>query len=153
MANCWVFPPKSHRKTCRGGETEHLQLPAQKLKIDAATRWNSAYEMVERFLEQQSAICAGLLPPQVRKGGSSGDICTLSETDISHAKEMAKALRPLKDATNIMSDQLLYDTIAGFTEDDIPLVQEIKIIEKIFLRDTQVCRLRRLFSLPRRIAG
>ncbi|XP_034021118.1 zinc finger BED domain-containing protein 1-like [Thalassophryne amazonica] len=54
---------------------------------------------------------------------------------------MAKALKPLKDATNIMSEdstptlsviaplhaQLLHDTTAGFAEDDTPLVQELKL--------------------------
>ncbi|XP_024118736.1 zinc finger BED domain-containing protein 1-like [Oryzias melastigma] len=97
--------------------------------------------MVERFLEQQPAICAALISPQVRKGGSSGDICTLTENDISTAEEMAKALKLLKEATNIMSEdssptlsvtapllaQLLHDTKASSAEDDAPLVQEIKV--------------------------
>ena len=94
--------------------------------------WNSAFEMIERFLEQQAAICAALLSPQVRRCGSSGDICTLSETDIiSNAEEVAKALKPMKDATSIMSEdststpsviaplhvQLLQDTDASFAGD------------------------------------
>ncbi|XP_070411324.1 E3 SUMO-protein ligase ZBED1-like [Nothobranchius furzeri] len=117
-----------------------LQLPAHKLKTDVTTRWNSAYEMVKRYLEQQPAICAALLSPHVRKSGSSGDTCTLSETDISNAEERAKALKPLKDATNIMSEdscptlpvtaplhaQLLQDTEAASAADEAPLVQEIK---------------------------
>lgn len=31
-------------------------------------------------------------------------ICTLSETDISNAEEVAKVLKPMKDATSIMSE-------------------------------------------------
>ncbi|KAJ4940609.1 hypothetical protein JOQ06_026906 [Pogonophryne albipinna] len=38
-----------------------LQLPEHKLMTDVVTRWNSAHDMLERFLEQQPAICAALL--------------------------------------------------------------------------------------------
>ena len=56
--------------------------------------------MVDRFLEQQPAVCAALLSPQVRKGES--DICTLNETDISNAEDLVKALKPMKDATTLI---------------------------------------------------
>ena len=56
--------------------------------------------MVDRFLEQQLAVCAALLSPQVRKGES--DICTLNETDISNAEDLVKALKPMKDATTLI---------------------------------------------------
>ncbi|KAK0146718.1 hypothetical protein N1851_013926 [Merluccius polli] len=49
-------------------EKQKLVLPCHKLKTDVSCRWNSAYEMVDRLLEQQPAICATLLSPQVRKG-------------------------------------------------------------------------------------
>lgn len=42
-----------------------LCLPLHKLVVDMPARWNSAYEMVCRFLEQQPAICAALLSPEV----------------------------------------------------------------------------------------
>lgn len=42
-----------------------LGLPHHKLITDVAVRWNSAYEMLSRFLEQQPAICAALLSPEV----------------------------------------------------------------------------------------
>ena len=66
-----------------------LQLPNHKLKTDVSTRWNSAYEMLKRFLEQQPAICAALLSPDVRK--NSTDIFTLNETDIGNAEEIVRA--------------------------------------------------------------
>lgn len=48
-----------------------LQLPPHKLKTIVGTRWNNAIKLIERFLEQQAAICAALPSPQVR--GCSGD--------------------------------------------------------------------------------
>lgn len=43
-----------------------LGLKNHKLVTDVATRWNSTCDMVERFLEQQPAICATLPSPEVR---------------------------------------------------------------------------------------
>ncbi len=114
-----------------------LGLPPHKLKTDVATRWNSAFDMVDRFLEQQPAICATLLSPQVRKCGA--DICTLNEEDVTNAEQLTMALKPIKDATNIMSEdstptlsliaplhaQLLHDTQAGIC-DDAQIVREVK---------------------------
>lgn len=37
-----------------------LGVPQHKLIHDEPTRWGSAYDMVERFLEQQQAVCAVL---------------------------------------------------------------------------------------------
>lgn len=42
-----------------------LGLPNHKLIADVAVRWNSAYEMIRRFLEQQPAVTAALLSPEV----------------------------------------------------------------------------------------
>ncbi|KAF4114002.1 hypothetical protein G5714_004225 [Onychostoma macrolepis] len=59
--------------------------------------------MVDRFLEQQPAVCVSLLSSQVKRGES--DICTLSETDISNAEDIIKALKPMNDATTLMSEE------------------------------------------------
>lgn len=34
---------------------------------DMVTRWNSAFDMLQQFLEQQSAICAALLSAEVKR--------------------------------------------------------------------------------------
>ncbi|XP_053569082.1 zinc finger BED domain-containing protein 4-like [Bombina bombina] len=69
-----------HRSTtanhCLKEKQKCLGLKNHKLITDVTTRWNSSYDMVERFLEQQPAICATLLSPEVRK--SESDLCTLN---------------------------------------------------------------------------
>ncbi|XP_028430301.1 zinc finger BED domain-containing protein 1-like [Perca flavescens] len=80
-----------------------LQLPTHKPKTDVSTRWNSAYEMLLRFLEQQPAVCAALLSPEVRK--SSTDVFTLNESDIGNAEEIARALKSMQVATTVMSEE------------------------------------------------
>ncbi|XP_028654663.2 E3 SUMO-protein ligase ZBED1-like [Erpetoichthys calabaricus] len=128
-----------------------LELAPHKLTTDVATRWNSALDMIDRFLEQQPAICAALLSAEVRKCGAG--ICTLDEIDVANAEEVAAALKPLKEATNIMSEeatptlsviaplhaQLLHETKAGFCG-ETALVQEIKqaIHEDLAKRYTSV---------------
>ncbi|XP_078018878.1 E3 SUMO-protein ligase ZBED1-like [Epinephelus lanceolatus] len=59
--------------------------------------------MVERFLEQQPAVTAALLSPDVRK--REKDISTFTESDISNAEEFIQALKPMKVATCVMSDE------------------------------------------------
>lgn len=54
-------------------------------------------------MDQQPATCATLLSPQARKGES--DICTLNETDVSNTEDLVKALKPMKDATTLISEE------------------------------------------------
>lgn len=58
--------------------------------------------MVDHFLEQQPAICMALLSTKVRRG--EADLCTISETDVSNAEDVVKALHPMKDATTLISE-------------------------------------------------
>lgn len=74
-----------------------MQLKAHKLPIDVVTWWNSALEMLERSLEQQPAISAALLSPELRR--NEKDLCSLKEEDITEAEDLVRALKPMKTAT------------------------------------------------------
>ena len=68
-----------------------LQLPDHKLVIDVQTRWNSALDMVSRFLEQQPAIYSALTSKELR---GKVNFNSLIESDISEAEELEKVLTP-----------------------------------------------------------
>ncbi|XP_035988252.1 zinc finger BED domain-containing protein 1-like isoform X2 [Fundulus heteroclitus] len=70
--------------------------------LDVVTRWNSALDMLERFLEQQPAISATLLSQDVRR--NEKDLCTLTEEDVTTAEDLVWVLKPMKEATLVMSE-------------------------------------------------
>lgn len=59
-----------------------------KLITDVATRWNSAHDMMERFLQLQAAVHATLLSPALNVDES--DIVTLSRADLANVEEVVK---------------------------------------------------------------
>ena len=75
-------------------------MPQHKLINDVPTRWNSSYDMVQRFLEQQAAIEAVLLTKDVKKNAKN--VHFLSENDTSAAESVIKVLGPIKTITSIL---------------------------------------------------
>lgn len=71
--------------------------------IDVATRWNSAEDMISRYLEQQPAIYAALTSKELRK--REKDISTLSERELTSAEELVAVLTPLKIATTALCEE------------------------------------------------
>ncbi|XDV25419.1 hypothetical protein PO909_029340 [Leuciscus waleckii] len=112
-----------------------MDLPKHKLIQDIMTRWNSSFEMLERFSEQQPAIMATLMSKDLRKGVTE---YTLSESDIANMDDIVQLMGPVKMATTVMceEDQPTLSVIAPLQakllkhlqpcEDDSTLVAEIK---------------------------
>ena len=80
-----------------------LQLPEHKLIQDVRTRWNSSFDMMNRYLEQQPAIYATFHHKDIKK--NIKDIVTLSETEVSEAEELVQILGPLKKITTILCSE------------------------------------------------
>ena len=69
----------------------------------AKTRWNSTFNMIERYLEQQTPIYAALTSPEGMKNNRVVSLLVESEiTDLEYLKEV---LKPLKDATSVLCDE------------------------------------------------
>ena len=112
-----------------------LQLPEHKLIIDVQTRWNSALDMLSRFLEQQPAVYAALTSKDLR---GKTNLTTLNESDISEAEELVIVLTPLKIATVALCEEsvptvslirpVMYK-LEGFMaekDDDTNLIKQVK---------------------------
>ena len=82
---------------------EMLQLPVHKLIHDVPTRWNTTYDMLERYLEQQASIYSALMDKDVRK--SVKDIAVLTDSEVKLAEDLTKILKPLKNVTTLMSTE------------------------------------------------
>ena len=113
-----------------------LNLPQHKLICDVSTRWNSSYDMMSRYLEQQPAVYATLLSPEIRKNFK--ELVTLSDDDLTNAQEAVAVLKPLKTVTNILCDesnvtvslilplQHRITVSLSHTDDDSQLVKQLK---------------------------
>ena len=79
-----------------------LQIPQHKLIMDVVTRWNSSYEMLERYLEQQAPVLAVLSQSEIRR--NMKDINTLSDDDIHNMEELIIVLKPISVITKMLCD-------------------------------------------------
>lgn len=81
-----------------------LNLREVKLIQDVSTRWNSAVDMLERFLELQPAVYATLISREI-KSKEKDNIATLSEDDITLAENAMAVLVPLRTVTTALCSE------------------------------------------------
>lgn len=74
-----------------------LQLPEHRMIHDEPTRWDSAYEMVERFLEQQQAVCSVLADDRKKWHLMPKD------SDITVLETVKEVLSPVSPFTDALS--------------------------------------------------
>ncbi|XP_046568649.1 E3 SUMO-protein ligase ZBED1-like [Haliotis rubra] len=80
---------------------QKLDLKTLKLIGDVPTRWNSTYDMLQRYLEQQAAVFATLI--DIRRNVK--DLVTLNDDDITKIEKIIQVLKPLKTVTTLMCSQ------------------------------------------------
>ena len=85
-------------------KAEFLSLPQHKLVVDVRTRWNSAFDMIARFLEMQVAVFATLRSEELGKERDT-DLIAFNDDDFCVAEEVVQLLKPLKDNTTLMCSE------------------------------------------------
>lgn len=118
-------------------QAQNLDLPNHKLVIDVSTRWNSAYDMLERYLEMQVAVVATLLSKDLTH--KDKHIKFLSDDEIVLASKVMETMKPLKQATTMLCSEKnptisiiipLYNKLVGVylnrSEDDLPAIAAVK---------------------------
>ena len=91
------FFHRSYKMTYVLREKQQLKIKQHKLIQDCVTRWGSTLFMIERILEQQTAICAVLME-------NRSDRSLLPSTDdFTVLEELVNVLRPIQQATELLS--------------------------------------------------
>lgn len=136
-----------HRSTTAAHilQTKQEMLNVQKHTLihDVPTRWNTSYDMVERYLEQQAAVYSAL----TEKALKNKDIATLSDQDVRMAEDIIEVLKPLKTTTTLMSTETTpsvsmilplktrIQKSMESNEEDSPTVREMKAAIRGNLKD------------------
>ena len=78
-----------------------LNIPEHKLIHDVGTRWNTAHDMLERYVEQQPAIFSAMVDKAVKNTGK--DMAMLTDGELELAEDLIQLLNPMKEMTTLMS--------------------------------------------------
>ena len=80
-------------------QQQTLNLPQTALISDCETHWNSTYDMLERLLVQEPAVCASIMSSSRRDDRS----LSFSDNDISHMRDLVSVLSSFKQVTTRLS--------------------------------------------------
>lgn len=140
VVSAFSFSWKKKRDLAQA-QTE-LKLPQKKLKTESPTRWGSRLAMMERVLEQESAIS------QVLKADRKTRQLAPSWQDVEVMECVKKALGPLRDFTDALSGEdyvsvsyvkpvlhLLKVNILEPSEEDIELTNTMRTTILSYLND------------------
>ncbi|XP_062589157.1 E3 SUMO-protein ligase ZBED1-like [Saccostrea cucullata] len=72
--------------------------------MDVRTRWNSAYDMISRFLKMQVAIFATLKSKELGKEREA-ELKSFHDDDFTLAEEVVQLLKPFKDITTLLCSE------------------------------------------------
>lgn len=115
----------------------NLDIPAKKLIIDVSTRWNSAFDMLERYLQMHVAVFATLLSKELTN--KDKDIKFIQDEELILAEKVKECMKPLKTATTMLCSEKhptvsvihplynkLLKTYLNATDNDIPAISALK---------------------------
>jgi hypothetical protein len=151
------FNRSSKRKTLYFTKQAVKGLPRREPIHDEPTRWVSTYDMIDRFLEQQSAFCAVLADDRRSWSLMSAD------ADITNYETLTSVLDPLSEFTDAVNGEkqvtiscvqpVLWKIFEPLTlkETDSALADEVKqvLLLMIFTRDTLMISFVCCWTVPR----
>ncbi|XP_061570466.1 uncharacterized protein LOC133424079 [Cololabis saira] len=82
-----------------------LKIDKNSLLLDVKTRWNSLFLMIERFLQQYSALQAASLDPRLRKPMEQDRLSKLTNEDYRKAEEFIELMEILYTSTLCASNE------------------------------------------------
>ena len=82
-----------------------LNLPKHKLIRNVTTRWNTAQDMLARYVEQQPAIYSALTMDKTLRSHINKDMAILTDDEQKMAEQLIEVLKPLKTVTTLMSSE------------------------------------------------
>ena len=108
-----------------------LRLPEQPLLLDSPKRWNSSYDMLQRFLEQEHAVRAALRSKDLHLARE--DLTMVGNEDLGCVEKTLDVLRPLMTITNLLCESGT-PTISLI----LPLKEKIMHAMKLRIGDTSL---------------